>query len=468
MASIYKKPVLLTDPRTGRKVKTKSKKWWGRFRDEYGNEKRVPLATDRAAAQTLLAEHVKKVERKLAGLEDPFDKHHKRPLSEHAADFEKYLKNKGTTAMHVQKTAQRVHAVIDACKFKTILQISPSRVQQYLADLRADGRSIATSNHYQRAIKMFTRWLVRDRRTPEDCLAHLSRINADTDRRRVRRPLSSEEFQRLLEAAETGPTIQCISGPDRAILYIIAGYTGFRRGEIGSVTLRSFNFESEPPTLTVQAGYSKRRRTDVLPLRKDFAQRIRQWLAQRPESSPSDPLFRLGHRRTATMMARDLEAARAKWLDEAKTKQERQRREESSFLEYEDADGQFADFHALRKTFITNLSLAGVQPKAAQTLARHSDINLTMNTYTTLQVLDQAAAVESLPPVPSAVEQKAGGSSESRRDPATIDAEHAVHADRASLPPDVARILAAWETLPADVRSRLTAEVGSTTQLRLA
>jgi hypothetical protein len=105
------------------------------------------------------------------------------------------------------------------------------------------------------------------------------------------------------------------------------------------------------------------------------------------------------------MMARDLESARAKSLGEAKTDKKRRRREQTSFLKYVDEHGQFADFHTLRKTFITNLSLAGVQPKAAQTLARYSDINLTMNTYTMLQVLDQAAAVESLPPVPNAVEQ---------------------------------------------------------------
>ena len=37
----------------------------------------------------------------------------------------------------------------------------------------------------------------------------------------------------------------------------------------------------------------------------------------------------------------------------------------------------------------------------AQTLARHSTINLTMNTYTKLGVSDQAAAVEALPPVPA-------------------------------------------------------------------
>ena len=42
----------------------------------------------------------------------------------------------------------------------------------------------------------------------------------------------------------------------------------------------------------------------------------------------------------------------------------------------------------------------GMSPKLAQTLARHSDINLTMNTYTTLEIDDQFTAVEKLPPVP--------------------------------------------------------------------
>jgi hypothetical protein len=56
---------------------------------------------------------------------------------------------------------------------------------------------------------------------------------------------------------------------------------------------------------------------------------------------------------------------------------------------------------ALRMTFITNLTRSGVAPKTAQLLARHWDINLTMNTYTMLGVLDQASAVEALPPLQS-------------------------------------------------------------------
>ncbi len=48
--------------------------------------------------------------------------------------------------------------------------------------------------------------------------------------------------------------------------------------------------------------------------------------------------------------------------------------------------GYYADFHSLRKTFITNLSRSGVSPKTAQTSVRHSDIKLTTNTYTMLVV----------------------------------------------------------------------------------
>ena len=42
------------------------------------------------------------------------------------------------------------------------------------------------------------------------------------------------------------------------------------------------------------------------------------------------------------------------------------------------------DFHSLRVTYITNLARAGVHPKVAQILARHSTIDLTMKVYTKL------------------------------------------------------------------------------------
>lgn len=106
-------------------------------------------------------------------------------------------------------------------------------------------------------------------------------------------------------------------------------------------------------------------------------------------------------KRTAEMLRGDLHRARTAWLDAAPTRKECAERARSSFLLEVDPSGHRVDFHSLRKTFITNLSRAGVSPKAAQTLARHSDINLTMNVYTMLGLGDQASAVEALPPVPT-------------------------------------------------------------------
>ncbi len=66
-------------------------------------------------------------------------------------------------------------------------------------------------------------------------------------------------------------------------------------------------------------------------------------------------------------------------------------------LKYQDSQGKFADFHGLCHTFITNLSLSGVDPKTAQTLARHSTMELTMNVYTHLTDKKQIEAINLLP-----------------------------------------------------------------------
>jgi hypothetical protein len=63
-------------------------------------------------------------------------------------------------------------------------------------------------------------------------------------------------------------------------------------------------------------------------------------------------------------------------------------------------DNRFADFHSNRHTFITNIERAGVSPRTAQSLARHSDIRLTMGVYTHIGLNDQSSAIELLPALP--------------------------------------------------------------------
>jgi hypothetical protein len=102
------------------------------------------------------------------------------------------------------------------------------------------------------------------------------------------------------------------------------------------------------------------------------------------------------------MMIKDLETARKKWIKEAKKPKEKAEREQSDFLKYQNSAGEFADFHSNRHTFITNLERAGVSPRTAQSLARHSDIRLTMGIYTHIGFNDQISAIDLLPPPPGA------------------------------------------------------------------
>ena len=98
------------------------------------------------------------------------------------------------------------------------------------------------------------------------------------------------------------------------------------------------------------------------------------------------------------MFRRDLDEARSIWLTEVeKLADEHDLRTASKFLKPENANGEVADFHALRHTFITLLASSGVHPKVAQQLARHSTITLTMDRNSHTKLADLTAAVGTLP-----------------------------------------------------------------------
>ncbi len=141
----------------------------------------------------------------------------------------------------------------------------------------------------------------------------------------------------------------------------------------------------------------------------EVARLLKEWLATRTGLGPDDVLFPISgrmpggtNRATHKMIERDLMAARDQWIEEADTDAEKRRRLGSDFLCYGNHEGLFADFHSFRHLFITSLERAGISPKMAQTLARHSDIRLTLGVYTHVTVHDQTAAIESLPGPPEA------------------------------------------------------------------
>lgn len=65
-------------------------------------------------------------------------------------------------------------------------------------------------------------------------------------------------------------------------------------------------------------------------------------------------------------------------------------------IPYLDAEGQQADFHALRHTFGTNMGASGIDPLYLKMLMRHSDIRQTM-AYVHADQMPLNAAIEKLP-----------------------------------------------------------------------
>jgi integrase len=264
-------------------------------------------------------------------------------------------------------------------KIHPISGLSLSRVQEVIRAIRErDGLNQGTANNYIRSIKGFSPWLWKDGRARAHHLAHLATSNPEVDRRRVRRALTPEEAARVIQAAENGPTVRRMTGPDRAALYLTPIGSGLRvLKDLKPLTPESFDPDGDPPTVTAKAAYTKNKREAVQPIPGWLVERVRPWLARK---DPGKPVFRGMTHHTAEMLRHDLEAAG---------------------VPCETPEG-VVDFHALRTASITNLVASGASVKTCQTLARHRSPTLTIGIDATASLHDITGAVESLPDLTAA------------------------------------------------------------------
>ena len=404
MASIFKRKrkVKLAN---GKKVVKQSQKYYTRLTDADGIKRTIPLFRDKTASQQKAAQLQKEIELAKAGVVDRYKEHRKRPLAEHLEDFHQALLAKGDTAEYAKTVLTRVKRVFDECKFTFWNELQASKIQHKISGLRKyvkivekkviNGEKVKTPklkdlgeisaqtyNFYLKSVKQFCKWMVQDGRASESPVEHLQTINVRTDRRHDRRSLEPDEIRRLLEAAQAADKRFGMTGYERALLYRLAAETGQRRDELKSLKKSSFDFENL--TVTVEAGYTKNKKPAVLPLRKDTALVLQEYLTGK---MPSVKAFKVPVK-TALMLKADLKAAKIPYIDDA---------------------GRYADFHSLRHSTGSLLAAAGVHPKVIQSIMRHCDINLTMSRYTHIFRGQESDAVAALPDLslPSKERQKA-------------------------------------------------------------
>lgn len=78
-------------------------------------------------------------------------------------------------------------------------------------------------------MKAFANWLVKHDRMLKSPFRVLSKLNPkESELRRERRAATQADFETLLTSAAHGQPFRGLTGPDRAMLYLVAVSTGYR------------------------------------------------------------------------------------------------------------------------------------------------------------------------------------------------------------------------------------------------
>ncbi len=295
-------------------------------------------------------------------------------LDAHLQDYCAGLAADNRKASYIRQVESGIRRILSDCRFTVWSDIDGNAVKTFLAKGRGPGGYGERSyNGYLRGFKGFCAWLIREGRVAGANPMDGHTLIRQTTFRKKRRALTMDEQRRLLTATEAAPKRFNMSGYERSLVYRVALQTGARMGEITAMRKLSFDFESTPCTVHVEASDCKGKRSDDLILMDDTATMIREFLR---DKLPLDRAFAMPHKANYAKMLRcDLAEAG---------------------IEYRDEAGRDVDAHALRHSFITGLALAGVHPAVAQKLARHASIELTMRYYTHVLHESEVAAIVAL------------------------------------------------------------------------
>lgn len=351
--------------KNGKRVR--SRIYWGQYRlDPDDPITRLSLRTnDKRVAEKRLSEIVHELELERSGVIAPrsFRSASSQAVSEHLKDFVADLESRGRSADYIRKVRSRVNSLIESCGWERLGDVTADSIISWRSSATLAPRTL---NHYLDAAQVLMGWLVSVRRIPMNPLDGVQKVDTRGRATIQRRAFTDSEIGRLLLAAG-----------GRWPIYLIAVQTGLRFNEMrslrwGDVKLRA---DGEVSAITLRAMTTKNRRADVIPLTRDAADALR--FLSHDVQEPGSAVFSRGMPSHHTVTA-DLERAGIAKVDEL---------------------GRRVDFHALRKTFITNLQRAGVKRRVAMALARHSDSRLTDGVYTDTHALPYAEALTQLPRV---------------------------------------------------------------------
>ena len=289
---------------------------------------------------------------------------------------------------HLAGKSAMLHRFFRLEKIDRLSQIDAAAIERHMrhlvdvgARLREDGRatrlsqspvgdeesarplSARSANAFRANVLRFLAWCVETRRlAAHPCPGRAVRkMNEDSDQRRLRRPFTEEELDRLFDS---------LVDEDRLDAYRLAFLTGLRRGELEALRWKDVDLDELEPCLRLRAEGTKSRRAEELPLHADAAAILARL---RPEDAdPDDRVMRSIP--TVHRLYRDLADAGVQAVDGRRA--------------VPDAGGRILDFHSFRATLATVLANRGVAPLHLKRIMRHASIETTDRHYTGLRLSD--------------------------------------------------------------------------------
>jgi integrase len=317
--------------------------------------------TDRQIAEQRLRQLILDEQREQAGMIPPKAQREamQLDLAAHIKDYVADRRAVGRDEKYVRELERKLPKLAKECSWSRIAQVTAESFVRWRSKQKKHPKTL---NEYLGAISGLMNWL--GAAVPNNPLRAVQKVETRGAPTRKRHAYTSDEVRQLRAA----------SG-ERGHLYTFAANTGLRRGELEKFECRDVHVDAARPYIDVRASISKNHKHEQLPLTADAVAALRR--VMRPDAKPTDLIFK----RLMPRMNRfrdDLAAAG---------------------IPYVNAKGEFADFHALRKTFGTWLMLAGVPEFVRMKLMRHSDIRLTQAIYTDGAMVPTWEAVGLLPSV---------------------------------------------------------------------
>jgi integrase len=341
----------------------RSRLWSARIRlDGWPKLRQFPLhVSDKRVADQKLRELVTDLERETHGVGVPKAAREAlhTSLTDHHAAFMAACISAKLSKNTLNKYRHSLPKLFARCGWRTPRDVTAS---SFIAWRERSGLLPKTVNDLLGSMRTMLLWMRRTRLILADPLSEVRKVHNDR-LGSFRRSLSIEELQRLLTQ----------SPRHRAVVYHTIVYTGLRRAEMNGLKWDDLKLADAQPHVRVPSSISKNRKESIHYLRPELVESLR--VFQPADAKPGDFVFR-GQLPRIPTFKRDLAAAG---------------------IPFEDIRGRRIDLHGLRKTYGTMLAAAGVSPRVAMELMRHSDMKLTMGVYTDVTQLPMIAETARLP-----------------------------------------------------------------------